>query len=69
MNSNPVADCIPYGATLLPNFKNMIRYFGGRRGWVTNYETVFELSGYWILDASQTDPPSDLPNRQFGERA
>jgi len=26
-------------------------------------------TGYWILDASQTDPPSDLPNRQFGERA
>jgi len=26
-------------------------------------------TGYWILDASQTDPPSDLPNRQFGKRA
>jgi len=24
---------------------------------------------YWILDASQTDPPSDLPNRQFGGKS
>jgi len=30
---------------------------------------IHSHTGYWILDASQTDPPSDLPNRQFGERA